>query len=89
MRGIFHGYLNPSRVLETRDFRPKVRNFCTKELLKKIGGLGVEDQQEPLGASLYSAPEVLSGSDYSFASDVFSFGMTVYSILTHKEPFES
>lgn len=42
-----------------------------------------------LGTLAYSAPEIFSGkqSEYSFPSDVYSIGVTLYTLISNVEPF--
>ena len=41
------------------------------------------------GVLPYIAPEVLDGKQYTFASDVYSFGIIMVEVLTGKPPYES
>jgi serine/threonine protein kinase len=34
------------------------------------------------------APEVLDGQNYGWSADVYSFGMLLWSLWTHQDPFE-
>eukprot|EP01094_Clydonella_sp_ATCC50884_P026801 TRINITY_DN7470_c0_g1_i1.p1 TRINITY_DN7470_c0_g1~~TRINITY_DN7470_c0_g1_i1.p1 ORF type:complete len:847 (-),score=184.42 TRINITY_DN7470_c0_g1_i1:146-2602(-) len=63
------------------------------ELHLSVDSLARRDDQWPLHlrkARRYSAPEVVGTSvtSYSYASDVYSFGMLLYTLLTLKPPFE-
>ena len=40
-----------------------------------------------IGTPIYMAPEALRGSDATVASDIFSFGATVYHLATNTPPF--
>jgi serine/threonine protein kinase len=39
--------------------------------------------------SLYYAPEIHSGNEYSKACDIWSLGIVFYEICTHEVPFKS
>ena len=41
------------------------------------------------GVLPYIAPEVLDGRPYTFASDIYSFGIIMVEISTWKQPYES
>ena len=40
-----------------------------------------------IGTPAFMAPEVFDGEEYGKKSDVYSYGMTVWSIYTEKIPF--
>lgn len=53
-----------------------------------FGLAGAPQPNRPIrGTIRYCAPEVLMGKEESFASDIFSLGMTIYEIITGKIPF--
>ncbi|MCI0709669.1 MAG: protein kinase, partial [Chloroflexi bacterium] len=80
-RGILHRDLKPGNVLVTPDNDVKVLDF----------GLAVHrDAVEESGGTLfYMAPEVITGSHASEASDLYSVGVIAFEVLTGELPFNS
>ena len=46
-----------------------------------------DENEERRGTLLYSAPEILNGSPYSYNSDMWSVGVSMTVLLTHLIPF--
>ena len=46
-------------------------------------------RDEPMGTPQYISPEMLTGSPWSPASDLYSLGMTLYRMAAGRLPFES
>ena len=75
------------------------RNFHSGNILVnrfglRIGSLGISqpsnvssDDEEVYGVIPYIASEVLQGQKYTKASDVYSFGMIMWKLMTGREPF--
>jgi len=45
------------------------------------------DDDEIYGVISYMAPEILQGKDYTTASDIYSFGMIMWELITGRMPF--
>lgn len=73
----------------------KGANLFYKGDILKLGDFGLacdvlfkdELLKQKCGTPHYIAPEILSGEGYSFPCDVWSFGVTMYTMLTKKESF--
>lgn len=83
---IIHKDLKPSNILEDDYLFPKITDFGLSKINQKN-----DDKSTPgtKGAPFYIAPENWENKDYSKASDVYSFSMIVYEILTLEEPFKN
>ena len=62
----------------------------------KIGDLGLsksatdstgDDNNENYGIIPYMAPEIFQGQKYTTASDIYSFGMIMWEVMTGRRPF--
>lgn len=83
--GIFHGMLNPSRILFSASGVVKVDDFQFLDLrntfLKQVNTRIKARQQ------MYLAPEHLLGKEADHRCDLFSAGVIAYKMLTGKHPF--
>ncbi len=96
-QNIIHRDLKPSNIMITPDGHVKVLDFgLAKRLTPAEGG---DSQEKTLTASLtrtgdtlgtvpYMSPEQLRGEAVDTRSDIFSFGVTLYEMLTGMEPFK-
>lgn len=85
-RGVLHRDIKPANVLLTEDGRAKLTDF----------GLGRRAQDPRLetscrgalvGTPCYMAPEVVRGESATPASDVWSLGVVLHTLLTGDRPF--
>lgn len=84
-RGIVHRDLKPGNILTTESGEPKLTDFG----IAKIKDSSLTITKEILGSISYMAPESFKSSKESdFKSDIFSFGILAYEILTGEKPFK-
>uniref|UniRef100_A0A7C4U6P9 Serine/threonine protein kinase n=1 Tax=candidate division WOR-3 bacterium TaxID=2052148 RepID=A0A7C4U6P9_UNCW3 len=81
--GIIHRDIKPSNILISKDGVCKILDFG----LAYEEGIRFTDPGVYIGTPAYIAPEVLSGKNYSFRSDVFSFGVLFYELISGSNPF--
>jgi pimeloyl-ACP methyl ester carboxylesterase len=84
-QGIIHRDVKPSNVLVSHDGRPKVVDFG----LATFRHLDAEVTRTAgtVGTIAYMSPEQATGADLDAASDIFSFGIVAYELLTGQRPF--
>ena len=82
--GVLHRDLKPSNILVTAYGHPVLSDFGIAATLGEV------ENSEAIGLSIpWSAPEVLlDESSGSIASEVWSLGATLYSLLAGRSPFE-
>ena len=77
-QNIIHQNLNLENIFETSQLYPK---------LLYLGLPRLNDQS--FKTKVFLAPEILSGGENTTSSDIYSFAMIVYSIITGEIPFEN
>jgi serine/threonine protein kinase len=82
---IIHRDIKPANILLTRDGIPKLTDFG---LAKPTDSeLNMTAAGAVLGTPNYMSPEQVSGRDIDQRSDLFSFGVVLYEMLTGSNPF--
>ena len=83
-RNILHRNLKPGNILLDSDFNPHITDFG----LSKIVESGHPYSQSLIVGTLpYMAPELFKGNKYSQKTDVYSFGILMYEVVTDLPPF--
>jgi eukaryotic-like serine/threonine-protein kinase len=85
-RGVVHRDLKPANVLFGAAGRAKLADFGLARLddAPSLTGAGTV-----LGTAAYMAPEQVAGLDVTPATDVYSFGVILFRMLTGRLPFEA
>ena len=84
-RGVVHRDFKPQNVLFTGDRIPKITDFG---LAKSADASMHTVEGSILGSPRYMSPEQASGQDADLRSDLYSFGVTLFQMLTGKVPFD-
>ncbi len=85
-KGVIHRDLKPSNVLVDESANPHLIDFGLAKTLKS--GVKITQTDLILGTFGYLAPERLSGENVDHQSDIFSVGVILYEMLTHRLPYE-
>lgn len=87
-RGIVHGDLKPSNIMLDRNGRAKILDFslanrqgCSDSEATRTSGCEVNIG----GTPGYMSPEQVDGAPATTRSDIFSFGLILYELLTGKQ----
>jgi serine/threonine protein kinase len=96
-RGITHRDLKPENLFITKDDRVKILDFGLAKLrpAKLAAGAGSEvataqaltDPGVVMGTVGYMSPEQVRGKETDHRSDIFSFGVILYEMLSGARPF--
>ncbi len=85
-RNVIHRDIKASNVMFTEEGRPKITDFG---LARLTGGVHVTDSGHVMGTPPCMSPEQAQGKAVDHRSDIFSFGILLYQILTGELPFQA
>jgi eukaryotic-like serine/threonine-protein kinase len=86
-KGVVHRDLKPENILVTPDDRLVIGDFGTASL-DGARRLTFKRRAESLGTPAYMSPEQAQGERGDARSDVYSWGVMLYELLTGRVPFE-
>ncbi|KAK8847191.1 hypothetical protein M9Y10_019774 [Tritrichomonas musculus] len=79
---VIHGDLKPENILLDNDYKPVLANFSFSKIFNPYFSMSPS-------TAFYMAPEIAISNNYSTKSDVFSFGILMYEIVTGSRAYES
>ncbi|HVR08229.1 MAG TPA: TonB family protein [Thermoanaerobaculia bacterium] len=85
LQGVLHRDIKPANIRILPPGTVKIMDFGIAKLLHEVSD--VTTQGVTIGTVGYLAPEQLRGEEVDRRTDVFSFGVLVYELLTYKRPF--
>jgi len=85
-RNIIHRDIKPQNIMLLRDGTLKVADFGIAKNM--VAQEGTKTMGEAIGSVHYVSPEQAKGSIIDARSDLYSFGVVMYEMLTGRLPFE-
>ena len=86
-RGVVHRDIKPGNIMINREEMVKIADFGLAHLAKSQGGMDVTRDNQTMGTLKYMAPEQLtSAKNIDGRTDIYSFGVCLYEMLTGKLP---
>ena len=74
---MIHRDIKPANILINTKGQVKVTDFgISKEFIE-----GIDFSKTFVGTTSYMSPERISGQEYSFKSDIWGFGLTIYELI--------
>ncbi|XP_057680665.1 proto-oncogene serine/threonine-protein kinase mos [Corythoichthys intestinalis] len=85
---IMHLDIKPANVLVSSEDECKIADFgCSVQLNTKREASDVVPLSHAGGTYTHRAPELLKGEEISDKSDIFSFGITMWQLMTREQPY--
>lgn len=82
--GIVHRDLKPSNIMIDRDGNAKILDFG---IARAVGGQGLTEEGSVIGTPDYMSPEQVEGREADSRSDIYSFGVIMFEMVTGRTPF--
>lgn len=82
---IIHCDLKSSNLLINQNWKVKISDFGLSQIIKLRQAKSKKAMK--MGAPQWMAPQIMRGEKYEFASDVYSFGIVLWELMTCQIPF--
>lgn len=84
--GVTHRDIKPANIMITSHGLAKLMDFG---IAKSAGDLQLTRPGTTMGSVYYMSPEQVRGGTVDARSDIYSFGVTLYEMLTGRKPFQA
>ncbi|HEV2135635.1 MAG TPA: protein kinase [Terracidiphilus sp.] len=84
--GVTHRDIKPANIMITPHGLAKLMDFG---IAKSAGDMQLTRPGTTMGSVYYMSPEQVRGNTVDARSDIYSFGVTLYEMLTGKKPFQA
>ena len=84
-KGIVHRDIKPENIMIRKDSRVQIMDFG---LAKLRGASRLTKEGSTVGTAGYMSPEQVQGQESDHRSDIFSFGVLLYEMLSGQPPFK-
>ena len=82
--GIVHRDLKPGNIMVDKEGNPKILDFG---IARALGSQGVTAEGIVIGTPEYMSPEQVEGKESDCRSDIYSFGVILFEMVTGRPPF--
>ncbi len=82
--GIVHRDLKPGNIMIDQDGNAKILDFG---IARALGGQGLTEEGSVIGTPDYMSPEQVEGREADSRSDIYSFGVIIFEMVTGRTPF--
>jgi serine/threonine-protein kinase len=83
--GVVHRDLKPSNIMIDKEGNARIMDFGIARSLK---GKGITGPGVMIGTPEYMSPEQVEGKEIDQRTDIYSFGVIIYEMVTGRVPFE-
>ncbi len=83
--GVVHRDLKPSNIMIDKEGNARIMDFGIARSLK---GKGITGAGVMIGTLEYMSPEQVEGKEIDQRTDIYSFGVIIYEMVTGRVPFE-
>ena len=85
-RGVTHRDIKPANIMITTHGLVKLMDFG---IAKSTNDISLTRPGTTMGSVYYMSPEQVQGGTVDARSDIYSFGVTLYELLTGRKPFQA
>ncbi len=85
--GVVHRDIKPENIMITRKGDVKVADFGLAQLTTAGERVNLTQDGVTMGTPMYMSPEQVNGSKVDLRTDIYSFGVTCYHLLSGTAPF--